>query len=447
MGLLTVVTAVIFAMGATGLGTAIDSAIRATICRIVGGSCTADTSASHVPTSQCETQSDSREVSADLVLFSVDVGGTGKLTLSRSVDKDGKAHWYVQQEGEVRAGADFMIGEKANLGDLGEGVSGEVKAFLKGGGGAKMEFATEKDAREFMTAAEHEPIKQTVTGWDPTGFLHWAADKVDGHHYDPPKPTEYFFEGGVKAEGSLDAKGGVGSAGVKAGVSGVAGVKFKPNSDGTSNKTVYLKLTAEAAGKLGLADVIQGEAGEKGDVMVSIEYDGQGKPKTAALELAGTVKGQVGPPAAELTGSKTIASIAGMTAKGPLKNGMNVGGSLSEKVNFTVDLTKGNNLNTVADALHSIGVPVLQDSGSRSTPNPIDGIKGLYGLYDSGADGTYLTVRKYTSTSGGDTLGIKGGDVLTFGVEGGFKFENSTIDSGSYWDPNQGMVQWAACSQ
>jgi len=91
-------------------------------------------------------------------------------------------HWYVSQEGGARLGADFLLGEKAHLSDLGAGVSAEVTALATAGAGAKMEFTDEKQAREFMTAAAHEPVKDSLTGWDPTGFTHWVADQVDGHH-------------------------------------------------------------------------------------------------------------------------------------------------------------------------------------------------------------------------------------------------------------------------
>jgi len=61
------------------------------------------------------------------------------------------------------------------------GVSAEVTALATAGAGAKMEFTDDKQAREFMTAAAHEPVKDSPTGWDPTSFTHWVADQVDGH--------------------------------------------------------------------------------------------------------------------------------------------------------------------------------------------------------------------------------------------------------------------------
>ncbi|HEX2808644.1 MAG TPA: hypothetical protein VHN80_20975, partial [Kineosporiaceae bacterium] len=162
LGMIVVVAAIVGVLTTAGLGTLLVNQIEAAICRITGGSCTV-AAVSHVPVTECEVNSHSVEVTGDVVVFSVDLGATGKLTLSKAVDPGGKAHWYVQQEGEGRIGADVMLGEEAGAGDLGEGVSAEVKAFLRGAGGMKMEFATEQAAQDFMTAAEHEPIKQAIT--------------------------------------------------------------------------------------------------------------------------------------------------------------------------------------------------------------------------------------------------------------------------------------------
>jgi hypothetical protein len=444
LGMIVVVAAIVGVLTTAGLGTLLVNQIEAAICRITGGSCTV-AAVSHVPVTECEVNSHSVEVTGDVVVFSVDLGATGKLTLSKAVDPGGKAHWYVQQEGEGRIGADVMLGEEAGAGDLGEGVSAEVKAFLRGAGGMKMEFATEQAAQDFMTAAEHEPIKQAITGWDPTGLTHWLADKVDGHHYDPPKPTEYFFDGGEKIEGSVDAKAGVGSAGAKASASAVVGVKFTPNPDGSTNKTVYLKMSADAAATMGVFEAVDGEAGAGGEVVVGIEYDGQGRAKTATLDLAGRLKAQLGP-GGEVGGKQTISDLAGMVAKGAPELGGNVGGARTGKLGFTIDLTQGDNRTVVADGLHSLGIPILQGDGSASTPNPVDGVKGLYQLFDSGAPGTYLTATSYATSTSGGTGGLKGGDGLTFGVEGGLTFEDQKITGGAYYEPGQGFVTWQPCA-
>jgi hypothetical protein len=444
LGMIVVVAAIVGVLTSAGLGTLLLSQIEAAICRIAGGTCSV-AAISHVPPSECEVSSHSVAVTGDVVVFSVDLGASGNLTLSKAVDPSGKAHWYVQQEGEGRIGADVSFGEEAGLGDLGEGVNADVKAFLRGGAGMKMEFATQKAARDFMTAAEHEPIKRALTGWDPTGLTHWLADKADGHHYNPPKPTEYFFDGGAKVEGSLDAKAGVGSVGAEASGSAVVGVKFMPNPDGSTNKTVYLKVSADAEAKLGVFEAVEGKAGAGGEAVVGIEYDGQGRAKTATLDLAGNLKAQLGPNG-EVGGEQTITDLAGKAVKGAPELGNSIGGGATGKLGFTIDLTQGDNRNVVADGLHSLGIPVLQGDGSTNTPGPVDGVKGIYNLFDSGAPGNYLTRTTY-ATSTNDTKGkLKGGDADTFGVEGGLTFEDQKITGGAYYQPGQGFVPWTACA-
>jgi hypothetical protein len=112
-----------------------------------------------------------------------------------------------------------------------------------------------------------------------------------------------------------------------------------------------------------------------------------------------------------------------------------------------VDLTKGDNRTVFADGLHSIGVPILQNDGSADPPNPYQGLKGVYDLFDDGAPGTQLTVTTYDQHNDGTTLAVKGGDVLTFGAEGGLKFEDRNITGGSYYSPGNGFVKWEQCSQ
>jgi hypothetical protein len=449
-GLVLVVTMVIGALLPLGVGQQIGVGIETAICRLFGGGACSSGPASHVPPDKCTVLSHSGEVGIDVTVFSVDVGGTGKLTLLKRIDAQGQAHWYVQQRGEARLGVDFLFGEKANLGDLGEGVSAEVKALGTAGGGTTMEFKDEHAAHDFMTAAAHEPIKQVANWFDPTsmftgtGIVHWLADKLDGHSYRPPPPTEVFVEAGGRVDGSISANGGDASIGGKAGVAAVAGVKLTSGPDGPHH-TIYVKLTAESAATLGLFNVASGEVGRKGEVTVGIEYNAAGKPVNASLEAAGQLKAQFGPDAKGASG--TLGKIAGFSPQGAPKVGATIGGGELGKIKLNIDLTQGDNANVVADALHSVGVPVLTKEGSRTTPDVITGLTGLYGLFDQGAPGTSIAVTTYGVTGSGLSGGVKGGDGLTFGVEGGYKFEDQKLKDAWYYLPGQGFVKWQQCFQ
>jgi hypothetical protein len=447
MGLVVVVAIIVAGLAAGSFSTQIADGIKAAVCKIYGGSCSIE-SEEHIPETECETMSESGEVDGDVVVFSVDVGGDAKYTLSRAVDPDGKVHWYVTLQGDAHAGADVMFGEEAHLGDLGEGGEAEIKALLTGGAGTKYEFENEKDARGFITDSEHEAVKQAILpSWsDPFGWGHDLMNKIDGHSWNPPKPTEYFYEGGGQIDGSADFTEGAAKVGVDASGTAVVGVKVDPaNGEHGDEKTVYVKISSEAAAKLGVFDTASGQLGDEDEVVVGLTYDDKGQPIKASLEAAGTLKGQFG---LTPTGGKTkLGEIAGFDPEATPEGGLSVGGGEKAVASFELDLTKGNNLNVFADGLHSIGVPLLQKNGSANPPDPWNGIKGVYDLFDNGADGTTMTVAAYSETSNDNDLSVKGGDVLAFGVEGGLKFENEQIQSGAYYSPGNGFVKWEACSK
>lgn len=134
------------------------------------------------------------------------------------------------------------------------------------------------------------------------------------------------------------------------------------------------------------------------------------------LEAAGTLKAGLGP-SGDVRGEGTIASLAGFTAKGAPAVSETVGGGVTGKVKFTMNLTDRGNADALADGMHSLGVPVLRDYGRQPPPGVRDSIGALYNRFDRGADGTTITVTTYDVSYGGGKVGAKGGDGLTFGAE------------------------------
>jgi hypothetical protein len=239
----------------------------------------------------------------------------------------------------------------------------------------------------------------------------------------------------------------VGSAGASATGSAVVGVKITQTANGPT-ETVYTKISSEMGVKLGLFEAVEGEAKAGNEVVIGITYNDKGEAITATVDAAGTLKAQLSGKIP--LGPKTkLGDFAGLKPEGtPKITDTPLGGSFTGKAQLRLDLTQGNNRNVLADGLHSIGVPLLTGDGTGfPPPNPYDGISGVYDLFDNGAPGTQFTVATYTGDSSNDKLAIKGGDVLTFGVEGGLKFENKNIDSGAYYQPGVGFVKWAACSK
>jgi len=115
------------------------------------------------------------------------------------------------------------------------------------------------------------------------------------------------------------------------------------------------------------------------------------------------------------------------------------------KIAFSMDLTDKDNVDALANGLHSVGIPVLRGNGSYPPPSVHDGIGRLYSGFDQGANGTTVTATTHDTSTSGGTVGAKGGDVLTFGAEAGLAFVDTTATSG-YYSPGDGFVKWQQCT-
>ncbi|MBK7622274.1 MAG: hypothetical protein IPJ14_06300 [Kineosporiaceae bacterium] len=457
MGILVVIALIIGVLAPSGLGGQLADDIRVLICRIAGQSCSAGTTAiSHVP-EECTTLSHSEQIKADVTVFSVNVGGSGKLTLTKTVDSSGKTHWFVQQEGEGHLGAKAIFGESAGVGDLGEGLKASVTAALTGSAGAKYEFPTEQAARDFLTAARDEPAKRAVVGpFDPFGFGKKLLDKIDGVSYDPPPPTETFYAGGALVSGTAEGKAGVAALTGNGSVTALLGVKVKSatpaSADGSvpargETRTVYLQVSSEAAAQLGVFETVSGTIGDSSEVVVGIEYDDTGKAISATLDATGTLTGQLGLGATGGEKGQPATPLTPAVPKGTTGAGdLSIGGGKAGTLQMRVDLTQGNNRDVVADGLHSIGVPVLMNDGTGSV-DPVTGLTGMYRLFEDGAPGTTLGVVLYSQNDGGLSGGVEGGEGIGFGIEGGVSTQDRSVDRAAYFQPGQGFVTWEQCSQ
>lgn len=89
--------------GATDIGGSIARGISAAICKIAGnGSCDAISDPeAFLPT--CETYSQEAGVDAEATVFSVNIGGNVKMTLTKTVGPDGKEKWVVKDTAGARA--------------------------------------------------------------------------------------------------------------------------------------------------------------------------------------------------------------------------------------------------------------------------------------------------------------------------------------------------------
>ena len=444
LGIISVAVAcvLVLALAATGVGGRIFAAIEAVICRITGGSCTTAQILAK-PTEPCDVNVHSAEAEGGVTVFSVDLGARGKWTLTERSDRT----YQVTVAGGGDLGAKFGAGAEGRL-SLGKdehsaGRHAELTVGLTGTGARTWKFVSEDEAKEFYAAATHEPLKQAATGWmgplQPLGM--WAADKIDGHDWDPPTADETFYEGGVYGE----FKGTLGQLTVGAGAQELLGVKTVDKGPEKGTKTVYFKVKADGsveggAGLSGTPLALTGSGKLAGEAVMALTYDPQGEPKEMKVEMVGELAGAAGS-SAEIKGMDAkalLASLRKVSTDGSAETGK------KGVVTMTVDLTNPTNRTAAADLLHSLGVPVLRGDGSPDPSGP-SALSTLYDQFDNPQGGTRLAVTTYDTDGTKYGAGLKGAKGVQFGVTGDLSFADEEISSASYYVPGQGMVTWKEC--
>ncbi|HET8615207.1 MAG TPA: hypothetical protein VFL94_06750 [Actinomycetales bacterium] len=445
LGVIAVVTVVVMTIAtlSTGFGQQIGQGIAAAICRITGGSCSVQPVDLEATLPDCEIYSEDYDVKADVTVFSVNLGGNGKLALRKVVDAQGETKYLVDQQVGANLGAHVMFGEEGKFG-LGEGLAAQVKGGLTGTGSRTYQFDNEKDARDFIAASAMEPGKQIVAHSVPLfgGLVKKGLDKITGTEYSTPASgvKEYYIEAGTSYDASASASAGieaeVGTTGMQ-----VLGVKVEPGHGKTQDKqTVYIKANRDLMGSLGILG--QGPSGElKGEGVIGITLQG-GRAVEASIEVAGTVKSSL------LSGSDTgDIPLGNGLPKGSGTIGLEGGGTAQGKVTLTLDLTVPQNRTAFADALNSVGLPVMPDAGTPGYQDPVTATAALVDRFTTAgpAGGASLTAQAYEGSEASFTVGFFAGDLITFGAGGEVGTSASTATTSLYYDPARGMVPWKRC--
>ncbi len=371
----------------------------------------------------CRVLSHADAVTDDAVVFTDDLGRSGRLTLSRSVDKNAVVHWFVRQDG--------VSGDDADRPGADVAVGGQVT-----------ELASEDAAREYITAAQHEPVRARLAAADPTGLVPRLADRIDGHQVVSRPPDAYYVAGGDALELGNEARSGVNGRLVAGGTAGVAEVRFSNTVPPVT--TLFVRLSTSATTALGLQpDDLTGLTMVTGLGIAGIRYDETGRPDQLVIEAAGQLPGRLGPP----FGKAGPALMAGLVAPGPA----GTDGHFTGRVTMTLDLTDEPTATVAADALHALGVPLLLDQGSpQAPPAPPERagraaaargpVQRLYRLLDQGAAGTSVTVNTYRPSTSPDYAGG-----VTLGLQGGLTIAGALPAADYYYAPGQGFVQWQTC--
>jgi hypothetical protein len=403
-----------------------------------------------VPIGRCRVITHADTVTDDAVVFSDDLGHSGRLTLSRTIDKYAIVHWFVRQDGAAAAEA-----------------RPQVRGLIGDSGGRLTEFASEDAAREYVAAWEHEPVKRALARMDAAGAVPLVGDRIDGHQLHRLAAGAYLVDGADGLDLSGETRAAMDGPRVPQAIEGLSEVKLTDRPDGVGTAVTY-RLAPSVASLLGLLapDGSVGGGFGPGRIVVTLTSDAAGRPERIALEAAGALPSTLN--------QNRIGSVPG-TARSrlngllpPLGKVASTAPSLDSfagRVTLTVNLSSPATLRTVGDALHAMGVPLLLGDGvgSWSTPAAVaaavaakkkgpapdavaartrSALQNLYALFDTGATGTSVTVNTYRSDGLRDPR-----PRITLGLQGGLTFTDSLPADDYYYAAGQGFVKWQECAR
>jgi hypothetical protein len=396
---LVVLTLTGFAMITAGaVLPSIGHSVRMSFCGAGDTTC-AEHAIPRAPLGRCRVLSHADTVTDDAVVFTDDLGQSGTLTLSRTVDKNAVVHWFVR--------TDVM-------------------------GGRLTEFASEDTAREYIIAAQHRPVRERLGAADPTGLLSRLAGRIDGHEVVTRTSDAFFVDGGNALDLGNEARSGVTGARIGGGMAGIAEVKTSNAKAPVSS--LYLRLTPAAGNALGLLlrPGIGVQPSPPGLGIASIAFDGTGRPERLTIEAAGRLPGRLGPP----FGGAGPNVMAGLLTPGPNPSP----GQFTGRVSISIALGDNASTDVAADALHAIGVPLLLDRGTDPEHPPRRSVQSFYRLLDRGTADSSVTVNTYRTSSGS-----KERPTVTLGLQGGLTIADALPDRDYYYAPGQGFVEWQRC--
>ena len=428
-GILLIAAIVVGVVTAVVLASGVAPKAQAAFCSIVQMECGGDEDevAIDMLLPPCEVNSTSITAGAEATVFSVNVGAEGTGILAEVRNTDGSTTWDLTISGGGSLGAHVMAGVEAEAaGAGGVGKSAEIRAAVAAHGGVTYTFATEQEARDAIAGFAGEAAKgvgSVIVSGPTAPITKWTLDQIFGT-YTPPAASSYWIEGGLQASGSASASLGLELEVAMAASNGI-GLLVTPGRGGESNSyTVYHRGTAELGVQFG--------AGVEGGVesVVGVTYR-DGVPVEASIQVAGDVSAGL-----FATGTVDLADLAGVGAETTAGTAM-----------LTLDLTNRANHDALANALQSVGMPVLGE-GIPGYESPPEAFAALTDRFASGGprQGATVTTQTFDGGTFSADAGVWGGKGLTFG--GGAAAGVDTLSSTGAWvyDPDVGgMVQWMRC--
>lgn len=424
MGLLLLVSVVVAALFLAGIGPLIAHHAEAIVCRIGGGTCTAETLAID---KDCLVSSSTTKGGGAVLVAVVRVGEES--TLLKQVYADGRTVFTLLKNGTVAA--ELVAGAKAKAGTIGFDLSASISAEGQLAGARTYTFTDPEEAAAFEAQVRkhgsfEQVLRDTAEGFDPFGVKDWVLDHTVGEDVDAgdlPEPDSTYVNADVFLKGEAQALGNVivADAGARALLQLGGGARIYTSGPDAGKVELNLKLDAEAAANLGLI-TLGPEVEGKAQFIATVTLDKDNGYRPSNLRVTGR---------AGYNGDLTDADLRLEPTSGQLdafqealKKGKAVdGGSLvstdgtGQQVEFTGDLA------LTTDAQRAAALNLF--TGGAGTATAAADLAAQ--LEDRGR----LTFQVYDTTTSNTEAGVKVGLGPGVGIEG--SQTSDTRDLGQSW--------------
>ena len=437
LGILLIVSFIVAALFASGVGTTIADRVEVLICQIGGGTnCEqADGNAALEP---CLISSSEGKSNFKVFVGVVEIGKES--VLIREDFSDGRSRFTLVDSSELKG--ELFAGAKAKIGKFGISAAAEAAAGGRLKGAQVFEVPTDK-ADEFeesvAAAGSFEGILRDAAELNDTlpfgipnplgGFDDFALDVLGIDKDDPiTDPTEEYIDVSaiIGANGTAGVGGGVADAEVSGMVEGAAGAKVIHEGKRAGEVELYYQLKGELGGSLS-AGLYGVNLGGESTFVATMTLDKHGNPKTlkitgaagytGALELGDGIEGK---DAAQLHEALEKLSLSATAGEG---KAIEVGGEL--------DLSDPAN--------RAVAMQLL-------TPNPTSQAAAVAPLIERMYSDGKLSVDFFDVSKDEAKGEVKVGIGIGGGAGGGQKSEDKTA-TGSYVREPGGTFQERKCKR
>jgi Type II CAAX prenyl endopeptidase Rce1-like len=424
VAVLLVVAACIGALFAVGLPERLQAWVRFAICVIERGPC-ADGGAVD-PT--CLVSSSTSSGSAAVNVAIVKVGEDS--TLIRQEYADGRVVFTLIKSGTVAA--ELIAGAKAKGGKIGFDATASVSAGGRLDGAMTFTFTDPEKAREFEEQVRShgsfgQVVRDVVEGPDVFGIGDWVLDHTVGKDVDPedlptPDSTYISVNAVLTGEAGISANVIAADAGLKGLIEASGGARVYTSGKDAGNVELNIKLTGEAAARLGLLTLGPGING-KAEFIATVTLDQDEGYQPTKLRIVGRAgyngdnldfglnptSGQLG----QISKAIQAAAVGSQSGSG-------------HQVEFQADLT----LDDPAARADIYGLLSGRDPAG-STADIVRRIE---------EDGR-LTVQTYDTTASNTEAGVLVGLGVNVGVEGSQRSESRDLGSSWVREPGDAWTQ------